>query len=166
MQIWDTAGQQRFRTIVNTYYKSNHLDIQIHMPSFLFSISPVEIHSRILKATGLMKSKAIQTVMLFWSLLETELMPMTEKLVNKNLSHLYSRKSWYILKLQLNLDKMLEKCLLEQQLNQHNELLEVLEQITVRIEEELLWKKWFMNSHLQTGRNVLAERLRTDDDLL
>ncbi len=22
MQIWDTAGQQRFRTIVNTYYKS------------------------------------------------------------------------------------------------------------------------------------------------
>ena len=30
LQIWDTAGQQRFRTITNTYYKNSHAVILVY----------------------------------------------------------------------------------------------------------------------------------------
>lgn len=40
LQIWDTAGQQRFRTIVNTYYKSNcNLILEAHAVYLIFDLT-------------------------------------------------------------------------------------------------------------------------------
>ena len=37
IQIWDTAGQEKFKTIISTYYKGKFIEIQV-LISFSFSM--------------------------------------------------------------------------------------------------------------------------------
>ncbi len=65
LQIWDTAGQQRFRTITNTYYKSILFITKVLMQLFWSMILQIMKVLKVSKISGSMKYKTMPILELF-----------------------------------------------------------------------------------------------------